>query len=356
MSSANMSKEPVPVGHFKESMWFSAPSTCFTLVEKRGCFLELQTRSCDMKKENVVKFILETNMAEDIGTQDIGDTEEAINNAKTNQTTESKETLGIYNGLLYLFKLEKEIVRFLTPGIIEELHKVTTKEAQPNKAGKVRSSVADAVRVKRSNNSEHYYLSGEWVQNALLALCDLYNTELVSIMESKGDGFPRLISLAGWFLFHFLNIHPFFDGNGRIGRLLVAYILRVKLPERLVPLKDRDTYLKTLETAHKEDDSETYYPLEHIEYVTNCVKEYLRSSLRMQGGAIVLSPSMAIEDISKRLQERCAWGAGGVPQGLTEKVYKRIQENSEEMRQVMSDETTSPPTQIQVYIVKRLPQ
>lgn len=74
--------------------------------------------------------------------------------------------------------------------------------------------------------------------------------------EKKNTLHP--IELAFKFHHHFEQIHPFADGNGRVGRMLLNYIL---IKNRYYPIIIRKThrnrYLKALEAA----DSKKYVPL-----------------------------------------------------------------------------------------------
>ncbi len=57
-------------------------------------------------------------------------------------------------------------------------------------------------------------------------------------------------------LFHekFEKIHPFYDGNGRTGRMLVNLILlNAKFPPLIIKNADRQTYYKVLSIAHNAD-------------------------------------------------------------------------------------------------------
>jgi fido (protein-threonine AMPylation protein) len=78
--------------------------------------------------------------------------------------------------------------------------------------------------------------------------------ELMNIWLAWPDGegldYPPIVRAA---LAHeaFLNIHPFYDGNGRVARLLLnLQLMRDGYPTVLIQRSVRETYIRALEAAH----------------------------------------------------------------------------------------------------------
>ncbi len=75
--------------------------------------------------------------------------------------------------------------------------------------------------------------------------------ELIKWYETNKKNYPALI-LASVVHNQFENIHPFRDGNGRVGRLLLNNILIKKgLPPVNIELADRVEYYQTLQEYEK---------------------------------------------------------------------------------------------------------
>ena len=84
------------------------------------------------------------------------------------------------------------------------------------------------------------YASPEETPALMADLLQWYNQE-----EVKGEMKP--IELASLFHYRYIRIHPFEDGNGRISRLIVNYILyRHGYPMIVVRTKDKKNYLDAL--------------------------------------------------------------------------------------------------------------
>ena len=88
------------------------------------------------------------------------------------------------------------------------------------------------------------YASPEETAAMMTDLVDWYNEE-----EQKGELTPS--ELAALFHYRYIRIHPFEDGNGRIARLLVNFILaRHGYPMIVVRSRKKNDYLEAL---HKSD-------------------------------------------------------------------------------------------------------
>ncbi|KAA6343033.1 Adenosine monophosphate-protein transferase and cysteine protease IbpA [termite gut metagenome] len=121
-------------------------------------------------------------------------------------------------------------------------------------------------------------------------------TDLISWyqdMEQKGE--LSVAALAALFHFRYIRIHPFEDGNGRIARLLVNYILyRHGYPMIVVPTADRKNYLNVLGQCDKNTgllpvdganaSLEQAKPL--VDYVAAFVERKLILSIQMATGKI----------------------------------------------------------------------
>ena len=126
------------------------------------------------------------------------------------------------------------------------------------------------------------YASPEETPALMTDLIQWYNEA-----EAKGDLSP--IELASLFHYRYIRIHPFEDGNGRVSRLLVNYILyRHGYPMIVVKSADKDNYLTALnlcdvmvgpvpsDGAHAEIEQITPF----VEYLSKCLESALNISIK----------------------------------------------------------------------------
>jgi len=144
----------------------------------------------------------------------------------------------------------------LTQNFIRQLHKTLLREDytvyRKLPDGNYTSYVIHAGQYKTRPNSvitrtgERFeYASPEEIPALMTDLVDWYNDA-----ERKGDMSP--VELAALFHYRYIRIHPFEDGNGRIARLIVNYILsRHNYPMVVVRSRNKKAYLDALSAADK---------------------------------------------------------------------------------------------------------
>lgn len=142
----------------------------------------------------------------------------------------------------------------LTQNFIRTLHHTLLREdyteyrTLPN--GVQTSYVIHAGQYKTRPNSvitrygdRFEYASPEETPALMADLVDWYNEE-----EERGELSP--VELAALFHYRYIRIHPFEDGNGRIARLMVNYILsRHGWPMIVVRSRKKQEYLEALHQA-----------------------------------------------------------------------------------------------------------
>jgi Fic family protein len=143
----------------------------------------------------------------------------------------------------------------LTQNFIRTLHKTILREDNTVyrnlPGGEITSYTIHAGRYKTRPNSvvarygdRFEYASPEETPSLMSDLIDWYNDA-----EQSGKFTP--VELAAIFHYRYIRIHPFEDGNGRIARLMMNYILtRHGYPMIVVRSRKKNDYLEAL---HKTD-------------------------------------------------------------------------------------------------------
>ena len=187
--------------------------------------------------------------------------------------------------------LDKE--RPLTENFIRTLHKTLLREDytvfRELPGGTNTSYVIHAGQYKTRPNSvttstgERFeYASPEETPALMFDLLQWYN-------QAEAEGKMTPIELATLFHYRYIRIHPFEDGNGRISRLIVNYILhRHGYPMIVVKSADKNNYLTALnkcdvatgsvpsDGAHAELSQITPF----VEYLSKCLVRALEISIK----------------------------------------------------------------------------
>lgn len=175
---------------------------------------------------------------------------EVIGNAPMRDFEEMKA----HNLCLNLIIDEAVSGRPLTETFIRQLHKVMLREDYEvpvkSPSGIITSYTVHAGIYKTRPNSVKtpvdtmfYYATPEETPALMSDLVQWYNVVAASKKYSP-------IELAAIFHYRYIRIHPFEDGNGRIARLLINYILKQHdWPMMVVKTKNKVSYLNALAQA-----------------------------------------------------------------------------------------------------------
>ena len=106
---------------------------------------------------------------------------------------------------------------------------------------------------------ERYFMNYQKVPEAVKKLCDEITAKI-----DKLQSVEEIYNLAFDAHFSLVTIHPFGDGNGRVSRLLMNYVLAYhKQPLALLFTEDKADYFKALEDSRNQ---ESYLPFRNFLY------------------------------------------------------------------------------------------
>ncbi len=155
------------------------------------------------------------------------------------QTDEEIETKGVANAIHYIRNTKDD----LSLKLILKLHDLCFKDSKQY-AGKFRD--LNVVIRNARGDIIHTGVSKDELQDYLEDFVEWYH-------EHKHQFKP--LALAAIIHNQFEYIHPFQDGNGRVGRLLLNFILlKNKYPPINILLEDRSEYYFVLHKYSKDDD------------------------------------------------------------------------------------------------------
>ena len=172
-----------------------------------------------------------------------------------NAKMQDLEEMKAHNVCLKMIQTEAaDKERPLTETFVRKLHETLLREDytvyKTLKDGTQTSYVVHAGVYKTRPNSvitatgERFeYASPEETPALMTSLVKWYN-------DAVEEGNMSILELASLFHYRYIRIHPFEDGNGRIARLLVNFILlRGGYPMIIVRSNDKDNYLNALNSS-----------------------------------------------------------------------------------------------------------
>jgi Fic family protein len=197
------------------------------------------------------QFVLTSNRIEMVGTQSLHDTVRLLNSRIPKKTsTADAETLQTKEALQHVEKMFSEVLSqsvyqsecgYLTEHTILESHQIMTKGLCKD-SGNYRK---DAV----GTFNDYGFVLYENPYNIpakITGLIDDHNKRMSKF--KKAPSLSHMIHNAAEWLYEFLRIHPFTDGNGRIARIWMAYMLRPYIPFMFsIPSGLRSRYILALQ-------------------------------------------------------------------------------------------------------------
>jgi Fic family protein len=151
------------------------------------------------------------------------------------------ETFGVDEAILFIRNTKEHI----SIELIKKIHKIVFKNSKAF-AGKIRKKGEDVVVMDSLGNVVHQGAPQARINHLLKELIEWYNKN-----KTK---YPALI-LGAVIHNQFENIHPFADGNGRVGRILLNNILiKHDLPPINIDFINRIEYYASLQSYENEHD------------------------------------------------------------------------------------------------------
>jgi hypothetical protein len=101
---------------------------------------------------------------------------------------------------------------------------------------------------------DQWYLHHKVVPKAITLLCEITHQLLRQVTSLQDDRLKLLygFAIAAFVQFHFVSIHPFRDGNGRLCRFLAKRILDAFIPVPVPMFDNRDAYIDSLCNGRRE--------------------------------------------------------------------------------------------------------
>lgn len=266
------------------------------------CSLKGNMKQVDMERlerKFMLEFNYNTNHIEG-NTLTYGQTEILLMFGRASEGVKMRdlEEMKAHNVCLQMIREEAQLKdKPLTETFIRNVHLTMIREDyvvhKTDKEGKPYSYTIHAGIYKTRPNSvitvtgeKFEYASPEETAALMSDLVQWYNAE-----EKKGE--LNVMELASLFHYRYIRIHPFEDGNGRMARLLVNYILaKQDYPMVVVKSKDKENYLLALnkcdvvvgsipsDGAHAEIDQITPF----VEYMTGCELRALDKCIKAAKG------------------------------------------------------------------------
>lgn len=201
------------------------------------------------------EFVYNTNAIEG-STASLEEVKDIIENKRIPENTDEIEAENVARAINFIRKTKEK----LSLELIKKLHKICFEDTE-DFAGEFRN--VEVVITDAYGSIIHKGVSSEEITD--------YMEEMVEWYEGNKEKFKPIV-LAAIMHNQFEHIHPFQDGNGRVGRLLLNLILiKNNYPPINIFLKDRKKYYEVLkEYSNNQNIKQT------VEFLINQYKKTLK--------------------------------------------------------------------------------
>ena len=128
----------------------------------------------------------------------------------------------------------------------------------------VEAGILKKEQLIQYRNDAVFIRNSRYVPPNYLKINELMRCLVEEINEIESNVTQAIIAHYG-----FVTVHPYFDGNGRVARLLMNYLLcRGGIPWITIRVEDRDQYFSALETAQCDENFEPF-----IKFLKKYLKE-----------------------------------------------------------------------------------
>lgn len=171
----------------------------------------------------------------------------------------SKEDIAETYGIDEAIRFIRQTKEHVSINLIKKIHKIVFKNSNPF-AGKLRKKGEEVIITNRLGHVVHEGAPQTRINYLLKELINWYN--------KNKEKYPTLI-LGAVIHNQFENIHPFADGNGRVGRILLNNILiKHNLPPINIDLENSQEYYRTLKEYELNKNLKPTIELYLMEYKT----------------------------------------------------------------------------------------
>jgi hypothetical protein len=233
---------------------------------------------------SIADWIFYTNKIESTGLPSQGETADLLRSGCV-RTQQDKEVMQTFELLKMTYKPDdlgaSNTSRFyIDVPTLQKWHKAMLGDIESH-AGKFRTHGSEATTTNLIED-KHKYPHHALIKPNTTNMCKCISRLAKYIGETYSEPHNRVLyafALAAFAQFHFVDIHPFSDGNGRMCRFISKRILDWVCPLPFPQFPQRDLYLRTLDLCRLEMDY-IFAPRPLLKLLLQTAIEYYRELLK----------------------------------------------------------------------------